>query len=187
MISAFIGPSFNTVTLLFAFGQFILTPFLIGYIWSVYHGIGIFKKAVRKQKYEEEIDYHDLGGDSLKKKERITMVIVGDKDSGKSTFAGHMMVKCNMIPEELVDMTRQEARSIKGDPNTYAWLMDESRVERASGATINASMKVLKTRSKEIALFDAPGSKTHMKNVISALAMADYIILTVSAIEKELV
>ena len=45
MISACIGPEFNSMALIFGILQLICTFLIFGWCWSIYHGVLIYKKA----------------------------------------------------------------------------------------------------------------------------------------------
>ena len=47
-VSACIGDEFNMTALLFGIIQFLLTWFLIGWIWSILHGVALYGKAKGK-------------------------------------------------------------------------------------------------------------------------------------------
>lgn len=54
------------------------------------------------------------------KKARISIVVIGHIDSGKSTTIGHLLFKCGVFSENTVDKLLKEIKACKKSSRCYA-------------------------------------------------------------------
>ncbi|CAF4419528.1 unnamed protein product, partial [Rotaria socialis] len=65
-----------------------------------------------------------------KEKKRISIVIIGHVDSGKSTSSGHLIYKCGGIERRMIEKFEKEADEIGKGSFKYAWVMDKVKASR---------------------------------------------------------
>ena len=63
--------------------------------------------------------------------------------------------------------------------------MDEAEEERAKGKTVEIGRAQFDTKTKQFTVFDAPGHKNYVPNMIQGAALADYGGLVISARKGE--
>jgi peptide chain release factor subunit 3 len=63
--------------------------------------------------------------------------------------------------------------------------MDVNEEEKAKGKTVEIGRAVFDTPKKRITIFDAPGHKNYVPNMIMGAALADYGALVISARKGE--
>ena len=64
-------------------------------------------------------------------KARISLVVVGHVDSGKSTTTGHLIYQCGGIDKSTIERYGAEAAEVGKSSFKYAWVMDNLKAERA--------------------------------------------------------
>jgi len=113
---------------------------------------------------------------------RVSVVITGHVDHGKSTVVGRLLADTGNLPdgklEALSELCRRNAK-----PLEYAFLLDALKDERSQGITIDSARCFLKSAEKEFILIDAPGHIEFVKNMVSGAARADAALLVIDAKE----
>jgi len=113
------------------------------------------------------------------------MVFIGHVDAGKSTISGSIMIKLGMIDKRTIEKFKQEAKEKGRDSWWLAYVMDSSDEEKAKGKTVEVGRATFETATKQVTLFDAPGHKNYVPNMIMGAACADYGGLVISARKGE--
>lgn len=113
------------------------------------------------------------------------MVFIGHVDAGKSTISGSIMIKLGMIDKRTIEKFKQEAKEKGRDSWWLAYVMDSSDEEKAKGKTVEVGRATFETETKQVTLFDAPGHKNYVPNMIMGAACADYGGLVISARKGE--
>jgi len=113
------------------------------------------------------------------------MVFIGHVDAGKSTISGSIMIGLELIDKRTIDKFKQEAKEKGRDSWWLAYVMDSSDEEKAKGKTVEVGRATFETATKQITLFDAPGHKNYVPNMIMGAACADYGGLVISARKGE--
>ena len=61
---------------------------------------------------------------------KISIVVIGHVDSGKSSLTGRMLYECGSIDERLLQKLSKYAKESGDEILKYAWLLDKLRAER---------------------------------------------------------
>lgn len=113
---------------------------------------------------------------------RLTVVIAGHVDHGKSTVIGRLLADTGSLPEGKLDQVR--ALCVRtGRPFEYAYLLDALKDERAQGITIDTARVFLNTPAREYLVLDAPGHVEFVRNLVTGAARAEAALLVIDAHE----
>ena len=118
-------------------------------------------------------------------REPSSLVFIGHVDSGKSTICGNLMYLTGMVDEWTINKFKKEAQENNRDSWWLAYVMDSNESERAKGKTVEVGRATLETKTKRYTIFDAPGHKNYVPNMIMGAAMADTAALVISARKGE--
>lgn len=113
------------------------------------------------------------------------MVFIGHVDAGKSTICGNLMFMMGVVDQRTIEKYKQEAKDKGRDSWWLAYVMDVSDEEKAKGKTVEVGRAQFDTKSKKYTIFDAPGHKNYVPNMIMGAALADIGGLVISARKGE--
>ncbi|MCZ6572124.1 MAG: adenylyl-sulfate kinase [Planctomycetota bacterium] len=113
---------------------------------------------------------------------RVRVAIVGHVDHGKSTMVGRLLHETDSLPEGRLASVERVCRQ-QGKDFEYAFLLDALEEERDQGVTIDTAQVWLKLPGRETILFDAPGHKEFVKNMVVGAASADAALIMIDAAE----
>lgn len=119
------------------------------------------------------------------KREPCSMVFIGHVDAGKSTICGNLMLLNDIIDQRTVQKYKEEAKEKGRDSWWLAYVMDVSDEEKAKGKTVEVGRAQFDTPTKKYTIFDAPGHKNYVPNMIMGAALADVAGLVISARKGE--
>jgi peptide chain release factor subunit 3 len=114
-----------------------------------------------------------------------SMVFIGHVDAGKSTISGQIMLEMGVIDARTVLKYKEEAKEKNRESWWLAYVMDVNDEEKAKGKTVEMGRANFDTPTKRYTIFDAPGHKNYVPNMIMGAALADYGSLVISAKKGE--
>lgn len=136
-------------------------------------------KDVTEIKFEEQVVEVD------ETRQPSSLVFIGHVDVGKSTICGSIMYMSGMVDERTIEKFKQEAKEKNRDSWWLAYVMDINDDEKAKGKTVEVGRATLETPTKRYTIFDAPGHKNYVPDMIMGAAMADTAALVISARKGE--
>jgi bifunctional enzyme CysN/CysC len=114
--------------------------------------------------------------------ERLTLVVAGHVDHGKSTIVGRLLADTGSLPQGKLDQIRDLcARTAR--PFEYAFLLDALKDEQAQGITIDSARIFFRSDRRQYVIIDAPGHVEFLKNMVSGAARAEAALLVIDAEE----
>ena len=118
-------------------------------------------------------------------REPVSMVFIGHVDAGKSTICGNLMYMMGVVDARTIEKYKAEAKEKGRDSWWLAYVMDVSDDEKSKGKTVEVGRAQFDTKSKKYTIFDAPGHKNYVPNMIMGAALADVGGLVISARKGE--
>src|SRR5207244_4568150 len=114
--------------------------------------------------------------------DRLTIVVVGHVDHGKSTLLGRLYADTGSLPDGKLDRVQAICRQ-QGKAFEYAFLFDAFLEEQEQGITIDSARTFFTWKGREYIIIDAPGHKEFLKNMVSGAARAEAALLVIDAYE----
>lgn len=116
------------------------------------------------------------------KNSKLSIVIVGHIDHGKSTLIGRLLYDTHSISEDKIEELKRASLS-SDNKLEFAFLLDHLKEEREQGITIDMTQTFFETEKREYQIIDAPGHVEFVKNMVTGAAQADSAILIIDATE----
>jgi len=143
-------------------------------------------KKLMKVYKDKEVDMEPEGLIEVDtKREPCSMVFIGHVDAGKSTICGNLMYMMGVVDARTIEKYKAEAREKGRDSWWLAYVMDVSDDEKSKGKTVEVGRAQFDTPTKKYTIFDAPGHKNYVPNMIMGAALADVGGLVISARKGE--
>lgn len=117
---------------------------------------------------------------SLPAPQRLSLVIGGHVDHGKSTIIGRLLADTGSLPDGKLEQVRATCAR-NGKPFEWAFLLDALKDEQSQGITIEAARVFFQTAHRQCILIDAPGHIEFLRNMITGAARADAALLVIDA------
>lgn len=112
-------------------------------------------------------------------KDKISIVMIGHVDHGKSTLIGRLLYDTNMISQDKLD----DLKKASSNELDFSYLTDHFMEERQQGITIDTSQIFFHSEKREYIIIDAPGHVEFLTNMVTGASRADAAILLVDAKE----
>lgn len=90
-----------------------------------------------------------------------------------------------IVDQRTIAKYKQEAKDKGRDSWWLAYVMDSTDEEKNKGKTVEVGRANFDTKSKNFTVFDAPGHKNYVPNMIMGAALADFAGLVISARKGE--
>ncbi len=110
-------------------------------------------------------------------KDVLTITTAGSVDDGKSTLIARLLLDTRSIAEDQLGVTLGDDI----DPTKIADLLDGLESEREQGITIDVAHRFFDSDSRRYHLSDSPGHEQYTRNMATAAAGADALVLVVDA------
>jgi len=112
----------------------------------------------------------------------ITIVVLGEKDHGKSTLIGRLIFETKSLPD---DRMWNVKKAMKGRGQKFEWahLLDSFRYEREREMTLDTTRAIVKLGEKIFEFIDVPGHKELIKNMLTGAGDAKFAILVIDVSE----
>lgn len=120
--------------------------------------------------------------DSDAARRRLSLVIGGHVDHGKSTIIGRLLADTGSLPDGKLEAVRANCER-NSKPFEYAFLLDALKDEQAQGITIDAARVFFRTDQRPYIIIDAPGHIEFLRNLITGAARAEAALLVIDAKE----
>jgi bifunctional enzyme CysN/CysC len=114
--------------------------------------------------------------------DRLTLVVAGHVDHGKSTLVGRLLADTGAVPEGKLERIRRDCER-NGKPFEYAFLLDSLKDEQSQGITIDAARVFFSTSRREYQVIDAPGHVELIRNLVTGASRANAALLVIDAKE----
>src|SRR5438105_11083815 len=114
--------------------------------------------------------------------DRLTIVVVGHVDHGKSTLLGRLYADTGSLPDGKLERVQAICRQ-QGKAFEYAFLFDAFLEEQEQGITIDTARTFFSWQGRQYVVIDAPGHKEFLKNMVSGAARAEAALLVIDARE----
>lgn len=124
---------------------------------------------------------YEAKAEAEKKKDKYTLVLLGGAQSGKSTLLGQIYYKLGGIDKKDITAFEAEAARLGRKDSAFAWVVDQSQQERASGSTAKCNYLAMPTEKYDIIFIDTPGDCTALNHAIAGIGHADAALLVVPA------
>jgi bifunctional enzyme CysN/CysC len=114
--------------------------------------------------------------------QRLSLVIGGHVDHGKSTIIGRLLADTGSLPDGKLEQVRLNCQRTS-KPFEYAFLLDALKDEQAQGITIDAARVFFKTPERSYIIIDAPGHTEFLRNLVTGASRAEAALLVIDAKE----
>jgi len=147
--------------------------------------VSVIAKPKNNFKEVSEITFEEQLVEVDETKQPSSLVFIGHVDVGKSTICGNLMFMSGMVDQRTIEKFKNEAKEKNRDSWWLAYVMDINDEEKNKGKTVEVGRATLETSTKRYTIFDAPGHKNYVPDMIMGAAMSDLAALVISARKGE--
>ncbi|MGC8586608.1 MAG: GTP-binding protein [Candidatus Micrarchaeia archaeon] len=112
------------------------------------------------------------------------IALLGDKDHGKSTFVGNMLMLTKSISDARIEEAKRASREL-GRAFEPGFLLDSFSEEREDAMTIDTTRAQIQYKGMGFELIDVPGHEELVSNMLTGASNASLGVLIVSAKKGE--
>jgi len=112
------------------------------------------------------------------------IALLGNKDHGKSTTIGSLLMLTKSISEARIEEAKRISKELNR-PFEPGFLLDSFSEEREDAMTIDTTRAQIQYKGKGFEFIDVPGHEELIKNMLSGAAYADFALAIVSAAPNE--
>lgn len=139
------------------------------------------EKVIDIDEMSEAVDFTEVD----ETRQPASMIFIGHVDAGKSTICGNIMYLTGMVDDRTIRAYQKEAQDKKMDSWWLAYVMDQNEEEKEKGKTVEVGRATMDTPRIRYVIFDAPGHKNYVPNMIQGASCADFACLVISARKGE--
>ncbi len=114
----------------------------------------------------------------------MTIVLLGDVDSGKSTLMGRLLYDTGSVSIQAKSELERVSKMLGKDTLEFAFLLDSFQEERIGEFTLDTTQAFIKGKEKEFLLIDVPGHKELLTNMLTGASYADSAVLVIDAFKS---
>jgi len=112
------------------------------------------------------------------------IVVIGDKDAGKSTLIGEIAILTKSVSEARINEAKKESKKL-GKEFEPAFILDAFKEEREKGLTIDTTAMEVSYKDVAFQFIDVPGHESLIKNMLTGASNAEMGVVIISAKQGE--
>lgn len=120
--------------------------------------------------------------DICKPMDQIPIVLIGEKDHGKSTLIGRLLLDTKTVKEEKIEEIKEADKTL-GKKFELAHLVDSFKEEREGEKTFDTTVAFLKGKMRNYLLIDVPGDKELISQMLTGASKGKGALLLVAVDE----
>lgn len=101
---------------------------------------------------------------------KVSLVVIGHKDHGKSTLIGRLLYDSKAILEQKMQEIRIELEKSGKKEFEFAFLLDSLEEERKGGLTIDIIQTPFKSKKYSYTIIDCPGHREFIKKMLTGVS-----------------
>ncbi|MFM7703451.1 MAG: GTP-binding protein, partial [Rubrivivax sp.] len=116
----------------------------------------------------------------------LRFLTAGSVDDGKSTLIGRLLLDSRAILADQLEQLHARAAAIGEAAPDLSLLTDGLEAEREQGITIDVAWRYFATPARKFEIADAPGHEQYTRNMVTAAAGSDAVVVLVDITKLDL-